>query len=346
MPHETLKILSPAGELVGDSPIDLNRTRELYEAMIVARVYDRKCTAMQKQGRLATYAPFEGQEACQIGAVAPLNADDWVVATYRDAAAMWFAGYPMVNLVLGRTGDERGGKTPEGVNVLPPSIIVGGHMIHSVGTAWADKIQANGRVSLTMFGDGATSEGDFHEAMNFAGVFDTPTVFFCQNNGWAISLPVEQQTAAESLVDKAVGYGMRGVRIDGNDLLAVVAATAAATEAARSGQGPTFIEALTYRVGPHTTADDPGRYRTEDLTNEWRGKDPIDRVRLYLQAESHWDEAWEAEVAETASQQVEDAVSEAEALAPFTTDEIFSAMFAEPTPPLLEQRTMLKRDGS
>ncbi|MDA2978681.1 MAG: pyruvate dehydrogenase (acetyl-transferring) E1 component subunit alpha [Actinomycetota bacterium] len=345
MPQDTLQILAPNGELVGDPPIDLDRIRELYEAMVVARVYDRKCTAMQKQGRLATYAPFEGQEACQIGAVAPLNADDWVVATYRDAGAMWFAGYPMVNLILGRTGDERGGKTPEGINVLPPSITVGGHMIHAVGTAWADKLQDTGRVSLTMFGDGATSEGDFHEAMNFAGVFDTPTVFFCQNNGWAISLPFEQQTAAESLVDKAVGYGMRGVRIDGNDLLAVVAAATTATEDARAGRGPTFIEAMTYRVGPHTTADDPGRYRTETLTDQWRAKDPIDRVRVYLEAQGQWTEAWEAGIAQAASQQVEDAVAEAEALEPFTGDEIFSAMFAEPTLPLLDQREMLRRDG-
>ncbi len=345
MPHQTLQILSEGGKLVGEPPITIERTRELYEAMVVGRVYDRKCTAMQKQGRLATYAPFEGQEACQIGAVAPLNTDDWVVATYRDAAAMWFAGYPMVNLLLGRIGDERGGKTPEGINVLPPSITVGGHMIHAVGTAWADKLQSSGRVSLTMFGDGATSEGDFHEAMNFAGVFATPTVFFCQNNGWAISLPFERQTAAASLVDKAVGYGMTGIRIDGNDLLAVVSATTQAVDAARAGEGPTFIEAMTYRVGPHTTADDPGRYRTEDLTNTWRDRDPIRRVRLHLQVNDAWDETWENEVTNNASTKVEDAVAEAEALEPLSGAEIFSAMFAQPTQPLIDQQAMFERDG-
>ncbi|MCB1247483.1 MAG: pyruvate dehydrogenase (acetyl-transferring) E1 component subunit alpha [Acidimicrobiia bacterium] len=345
MPHETLRILGEDGTLVGDAPIDIATTRDLYAAMVVGRVYDRKCTAMQKQGRLATYAPFEGQEACQIGAVAPLERRDWVVATYRDAAAMWFAGYPMVNLVLGRTGDERGGKIPEGVNVLPPSITVGGHMIHAVGTGWADKLKGSDAVSLTMFGDGATSEGDFHEAMNFAGVFATPTIFFCQNNGWAISLPFDQQTAAESLVDKAVGYGMPGVRIDGNDLFAVVSATTEAVQRARSGAGPTFIEAMTYRVGPHTTADDPGRYRTEDLTEQWRGRDPIDRVRHYLDANDAWDEAWEQGVADDASDQVEQAVADAEALEPFTGAEIFDAMFAEPTQSLVDQRAMLERDG-
>lgn len=345
MDHETLQILNEDGELVGDAPITIARTRELYEAMVVGRVYDRKCTAMQKQGRLATYAPFEGQEACQIGAVAPLNRDDWVVATYRDAAAMWFAGYPMVNLILGRTGDERGGRTPDGINVMPPSITVGGHMIHAVGTAWADKLQGTGRVSLTMFGDGATSEGDFHEAMNFAGVFATPTIFFCQNNGWAISLPVEKQTAAASLVDKAIGYGMPGIKVDGNDLLAVVSASTRAVDAARAGQGPTFIEAMTYRVGPHTTADDPTRYRTDDATSSWRDRDPINRVCLYLDANDAWDEAWERDVAAGASERVEEAVAEAEALAPLTADEIFSAMFATQTQPLIDQRAMLERDS-
>ena len=345
MPHETLQILGTDGELVGEPTIDLVRTRELYEAMVVGRVYDRKCTAMQKQGRLATYAPFEGQEACQIGSVAPLGADDWVVGTYRDAAAMWFAGYPMVNLILGRTGDERGGNIPEGIKVLPPSITVGGHMIHAVGTAWADKIAGTTNVSLTLFGDGATSEGDFHEAMNFAGVYATPTIFFCQNNGWAISLPFDQQTNAEALVDKAVGYGMRGTRVDGNDLLAVVAATEQAVAAARTGDGPTFIEAMTYRIGPHTTADDPGRYRTEDLTAEWRDRDPVDRVRKYLDRHDEWDEAWEAEVEEDASQQVEQAVVAAEALDPFVGDEIFDAMFAAKTAALVEQQAMLRRDG-
>jgi pyruvate dehydrogenase E1 component alpha subunit len=345
MPHETLQLLRPDGTLTGEAPVDLDTTRDLYQAMVVGRVYDRKCTAMQKQGRLATYAPFEGQEACQIGAVAPLHQNDWVAATYRDAAAMWFTGYPMVNLILGRTGDERGGQIPEGVNVLPPSITVGGHMIHAVGTGWADKIMGTDAVSLTMFGDGATSEGDFHEAMNFAGVFRTPTVFFCQNNGWAISLPFEQQTAAEALVDRAAGYGMPGTRVDGNDLFAVISATTEAVENARSGAGPTFIEAMTYRVGPHTTADDPGRYRTEDLTTEWQLKDPIIRVRNYLVANEAWDQEWEDTVAAEASEQVEQAVADAEALEPFSGDDVFDAMFAQPTKTLVDQRTMLRRDG-
>jgi len=345
MDTDTLQILAPSGVLVGDPPVSVEATRDLYRAMVVARVYDRKCTAMQKQGRLATYAPFEGQEASQIGSVAPLATGDWVVATYRDAGAMWFAGYPMVNLILGRMGDERGGRSPDGVNVLPPSITVGGHMIHAVGTAWADKIAGTGHVSLTLFGDGATSEGDFHEAMNFAGVFATPTVFFCQNNGWAISMPFDHQTAATTLVSKAEGYGMPGVRIDGNDLLAVVAATTEAMETARCGGGPTFIEAMTYRIGPHTTADDPARYRDDADVVAWHERDPLDRVKRYLDSCHAWDAAWEGEIAQDASDQVEAAVREAEALSPLTSDELFSGMFAEMTPSLIDQQKRLRRDG-
>jgi pyruvate dehydrogenase E1 component alpha subunit len=235
----------------------------------------------------------------------------------------------MANLILGRTGDERGGNAPEGVNVLPPSITVGAHMIHAVGIGWAEQITGSDRIAMTMFGDGATSEGDFHEAMNFAGVYRLPVVFVCQNNGWAISMPRERQTASETIAQKADGYGMPGVLVDGNDVLAVAAAAGTAVEAARTGAGPTLIEALTYRVGPHTTADDPGRYRGEADDAPWRGADPLARVRTHLREAGAWDEPWESELAERASAEVEDAVAEAESLEPFSAEEIFEGMYAE-----------------
>jgi pyruvate dehydrogenase E1 component alpha subunit len=300
---------------------------------------------MQRQGRLATYAPFEGQEAAQIGSVAALRHDDWLVATYRDAAAMWFQGYTWRNLFLGRMGDERGGQAPDGVNVLPPSITVGGHMIHAVGLGWGERLQGRDRVALTLFGDGATSEGDFHEAMNFAGVYATPTIFLCQNNGFAISMPRERQTSAEHLVDKAVGYGMPGVQVDGNDLLAVFAVVRDAVARARVGEGPTFIEALTFRIGPHTTTDDAGRYRTDDAVAQWRTRDPIDRVRAYLRAADVWDEAWEQETAAAASDEIEAAVAAAEALEPFEATAMFDRMYAQPTSAMDRQRGALRRDG-
>jgi pyruvate dehydrogenase E1 component alpha subunit len=340
-----LQILTPDGSLVAESPLGDAAVKRLYEAMVVSRVYDRKCSAMQRQGRLATYAPFEGQEAAQIGSVAALAPDDWLVATYRDAAAMWFHGYPMVNLILGRTGDERGGQPPEEVNVLPPSITVGGHMIHAVGIGMGERIRQRDRVALTTFGDGATSEGDFHEAMNFAGVYRAPVVFLCQNNGWAISMPRDQQTASATIAQKADAYGLPGIQVDGNDLLAVFHAAAAAVARARAGEGATLIEALTYRIGPHTTADDASRYRRAVAVDEWRERDPLDRVRTYLTARGAWDVAWETGVEERAAALVEVAVAEAEALEPLGPGDIFDGVFAEPTDALIRQRRMLERDS-
>jgi pyruvate dehydrogenase E1 component alpha subunit len=318
-------------------PITMEEMRGLYADMVEARTYDHKCMSMQRQGRLATYAPFEGQEAAQIGAAAALMPDDWVAATYRDAALMWRAGYPWRLLIAGRTGDERGGQAPEGVNVLPPSITVGGHMIHAVGLGWAEMLKGTDRVALTSFGDGATSEGDFHEAMNFAAVFHTPTVFLCQNNGFAISLPRSEQTISESIAIKADGYGMPGVQVDGNDVAAVLTVVREALETARSGGGPSLIEAITYRIGPHTTADDPTRYRDEGEAGEWQERDPLTRVRALLERAGGWSQEWQEEIEAAATRRVEGAVAEAEALPPPTAEEMFTRMYDEPTAPLRAQ---------
>lgn len=312
--------------------------RRLYRAMVFARIYDRKGTALQKQGRLATYAPFEGQEAAQVGSAAALDPDDWMAATYRDGAAMWMQGYPLELLLAGRTGDERGGSPPVHVPVLPPSITVGGHMVHAVGLGWAAKLRGESRIAITYFGDGATSEGDFHEAMNFAAVFSVPCVFFCQNNGWAISLPREEQTRSETIAQKAIAYGMPGVQIDGNDLLAVYQTTKEAIERARGGEGPTLVEAVTYRLGPHTTADDPGRYRAEALTEEWRRRDPLERVRLFLSEREVWSESWQQQIEKEAAEEVDLAIERAEGMSPLGPGEIFDAMFESLPPHLARQR--------
>ena len=332
-----LTLISPDGTVGDRLPITLEEMRRLYSDMVEARTYDHKCMAMQRQGRLATYAPFEGQEAAQIGAAAALRPDDWVAATYRDAALMWRAGYPWSLLVAGRTGDERGGQAPDGVNVLPPSITVGGHMIHAVGLAWAEALRGSDRVALTSFGDGATSEGDFHEAMNFAAVFSTPTVFLCQNNGFAISYPRAEQTRSESIAMKSEGYGMPGVLVDGNDVAAVFEVVSEAVTRARDGEGPTLIEAVTYRLGPHTTADDPSRYRDEDDTVEWREKDPLERVRLLLDRAGGWTPEWQAELETRASDVIEEAVAMAEALPQPTPEEMLLRMYEQPTSPIESQ---------
>jgi pyruvate dehydrogenase E1 component alpha subunit len=337
-------LLAPDGTLAeGIEPrLPPDEERRLYRAMVGARLYDRKGSALQRQGRLATYAPYEGQEAAQIGSAAALRPDDWMVATYRDAAAMAFHGYPRTLLLLGRMGDERGGSPPEGVNVLPPSITVGAHMLHAVGLAWAERLQGRDRVAATYFGDGATSEGDFHEAMNFAGVFRLPVVFVCENNHYAISVRVDRQTAAPTIAGKAEGYGMPGVLVDGNDLFAMYEATAEAVERARRGDGPTLIEALTYRVGPHTTADDPGRYRDEDEVAPWRDRDPLERVRRHLAASGAWTEEWQREIEAEESAALEAAVEEAEALPAQAMDDHPASAFAEATPPLRRQREALR----
>jgi pyruvate dehydrogenase E1 component alpha subunit len=341
--EELQQVLTPDGELVGEAPVGIEETRRLYRAMVAARLYDRKGAALQKQGRLATYAPFEGQEAAQIGSAAALRADDWMVASYRDAAAMSFHGYPRTLLLLGRMGDERGGSPPEGVNVLPPSITVGAHMLHAVGLAWAEKLQGRDRVAITYFGDGATSEGDFHEAMNFAGVYQAPVVFLCENNQYAISLRRDRQTAASTIAGKAEGYGMPGMFVDGNDLFAVYRATAEAVQRARSGGGPTLIEALTYRLGPHTTSDDPRRYRSDREEAEWRERDPVERLRRYLAALGEWTDGWQRSIEAEESAAIEEGVREAEALPRQRPGEIFESMFAEMTPQLKQQQSMLLR---
>jgi pyruvate dehydrogenase E1 component alpha subunit len=338
-------LINPDGTVRDRLPITLDEMRAIYADMVEARIFDDKSIAMQRQGRLATYAPFRGQEAAQIGAAVALRKDDWVVATYRDAALNWRAGYPWELLTLGRTGDERGGQVPDEVNILPPSITVGGHMIHAVGLAWAESLSGSDRIALTSFGDGATSEGDFHEAMNFAAVYKTPTIFFCQNNGYAISNPTSQQTRSESMEIKAAAYGMPGIRVDGNDVVAVLVAVREAASLARVGEGPSFVEAVTYRMGPHTTADDPTRYRTDEETKEWMGRDPLERVRLLLERQGAWSKEWQDELESQGSRRVETAVEWAEAVPEPTFQEMLARMYAEPTRPLRDQLEQGGADG-
>lgn len=329
--QQLLSLIDPDGSVRERLPVSSAELKSLYADMVEARVFDEKSIAMQRQGRLATYAPFRGQEAAQIGAAAALRAGDWVAGTYRDAALNWRAGYPWRLLILGRTGDERGGQVPEDVNILPPSITVGGHMIHAVGLAWAEKLKGTDRIVLTSFGDGATSEGDFHEAMNFAAVYQTPVVFLCQNNGYAISYPVSEQTKSETIAAKSAAYGMPGMRVDGNDVVAVLMAVRDAADRAREGEGPALIEAVTYRLEAHTTADDPGRYRPDDEAAEWEERDPLRRVRLILQRAGEWTADWQEEIESAAAATIEEAVEWAESVPEPTMTEMLGRMFADGT---------------
>jgi pyruvate dehydrogenase E1 component alpha subunit len=239
-------------------------------------------------------------------------------------------------------GNEEGSRAPDGVNMMPVSIPVGTHPLHAVGTAWAAKIKGDKIVTLSYFGDGATSKGDFHEAMNLAGVFKAPTLFFCQNNQFAISVPRKIQTASETIAQKAIAYGMDGIQVDGNDLFAVYAVTKEAVDKARSGGGATLIEGVTYRFGPHTTADDPTKYRKEDEIERWKPLDPLVRLRLYLKERGIWSDEVEKRMTEEAQKEINQAVIDAEAVPAPELEEIFKYVYAEMTPQLKEQMEYLK----
>ncbi|BDG59046.1 pyruvate dehydrogenase (acetyl-transferring) E1 component subunit alpha [Caldinitratiruptor microaerophilus] len=332
-----LQCLTPAGELAAPLPpgLDANRLVEIYRWMVRLRAFDSRALRLQRQGRLGTYAPYSGQEACQVCSVLPLQRTDWICPTYRDHGAMMVHGVPMANILRYWRGDEWGSHLP-GVYTLPISIPIATQCLHAVGLAWAARLRGTGQVAVAYFGDGATSQGDFHEAMNFAGVFRLPVIFFCQNNLYAISVPLARQTAAP-IVTKAAGYGVAALRVDGNDPIAVWAAVSQAAARARAGEGATLIEALTYRYGPHTTADDPTRYRSEDEVRQWQERDPITRLHRYLVHQGLWDAASEEALQEQVKAEVAAAVAEAESLHPAPTD-IFDYVYGEAPWYIREQR--------
>jgi pyruvate dehydrogenase E1 component alpha subunit len=336
---ERLQILDEVGEVrAGLEPaIDRESLRKMYIHMATARASDTKALKLQRQGRLGTFASSRGHEACQVGVALAMQGPDWLFPYFRDLGMYITLGYPLQDYFHYWMGNEAGLRTPEGLNVYPLAIPVASQILHAVGAGMAANYRERKIAVVTTFGDGATSEGDFHEAMNFAGVFKTPNVFVCYNNQFAISVPRSRQTASATIAQKAVAYGFRGVQVDGNDILAVYIATKEAAETARSGGGPTLIEAYTYRMGDHTTSDDASRYRTKDAVLEWEKKDPIVRFQLYLKKKGFWDEAYEKEVQDRASETVEKAVEAAEARPPAAVEDLFAFAYAALTPNLREQ---------
>ncbi len=287
------RILAPDGTPVGDTDVGLepDALRGMLRWMVLARRLDRECIALQRQGELTVYPGFEGQEAAQVGSALALATEDFVFPTFRELAAAIVRGVDPVRYLWYHRGTWHGGPyDPRATRFGPICIPTGTQLPHAVGHALGQKLDRLSSCTMAYFGDGAASEGDFHEAANLASVLHVPVVFLCQNNGWAISVPTAAQTAGE-IWKRAAGYGMPGVRVDGNDVLAVYRATRDAAERARAGGGPTLIEALTYRVGAHTTADDPARYRGDDEVDRARVFDPIVRFRSWLEREGHVDEA-------------------------------------------------------
>ncbi len=341
---ERLRILGEDGRAAPDLDPGLPDAtlRAFYERMVLTRAADAKALKLQRQGRLGTYAPSLGHEAAQVGLASAMSRDDWFFPYFRDLGAFLTLGYPLADYYYFWMGNEAGLRTPDGLNIFPIAIPVGSQIPQAVGAGMAAKRLKPGVAVVTTFGDGGTSEGDFHEGLNFAGVFHTPNVFVCIDNQFAISVPRSRQSAAATLAQKALAYGFPGVQVDGNDVLAVFAATREALTTARNGGGPTLIEAYTYRMGDHTTSDDAARYRTKEEVQEWERRDPLARFRLYLGRKGLWDEASEQEIQAAAAALVEKAVADAESRPPASADDVFASTFAAMPPDLEAQLAELK----
>ncbi len=322
----------------------------LYKAMVVTRVTDERCLNLQRQGRIGFYVPSTGQEASVIGSAYAMRATDWIVPSYRETGAWLLRGFPvqdLINELYGNAADKtKGRQMPNhqsfaAGHMVSVSSPIGTQITQAVGVAMAAKIRKQDTVVLTYFGDGSTSSNDFHVGLNFGGVFKSPVVFFCQNNGWAITLPRERQTASETIAQKAVAYGFDGLRVDGNDVLAVYEVTRKAVDKARAGGGPTLIEAVTYRMGPHSTSDDPNRYREAAECEAWAKKDPIARFRRYLAERGLLTDPQDAAMREEAKETVNAAIVSAEKNGPPALETIFSDVYASLTPQLAAQRDEL-----
>jgi len=308
--------------------------RSLYRSMLLGRRLDERMVRLQRQGRIGTFAPTKGQEAAQVGSIYTLRPTDWMVPSFRETAAMIWRGWPIEKLLLFFSGHLEGGQPAPEQHDLPITIPVATQLPHAVGLAYAAQYRGDDVVVMAYFGDGATSEGDFHEAMNFAGVWHVPVVFVCQNNQWAISVPLKKQTHSRTIAQKALAYGLPGIQVDGNDVLAVYAATREAVERARAGDGPTLIECVTYRLGVHTTADDPTKYRSDLEVAMWEQKDPLTRFRAYLEKRNLLEEGIEQRV----DDEIAEAVRRFEATPPADPLVMFDHAYAELPPDVQAQR--------
>jgi 2-oxoisovalerate dehydrogenase E1 component alpha subunit len=342
LPEQTqpLRLVSPDGTAAGDLDVGLepDRLRALLRWMILARRLDRECIALQRQGELTVYPGFEGQEAAQVGSVFALGPEDFVFPSFRELAAALVRGVDAVQYLWYHRGTWHGGPyDPRATRFAPICVPVATQIAHGVGYAMGLKLDGASGCSLSYFGEGSASEGDFHEAANLAGVFGAPAILFCQNNGWAISVPASEQTAGE-IWRRAEGYGMHGVRVDGNDVLAVYDVTRRARDRAVAGEGPTLIEAMTYRMGAHSTADDDRRYREAEDVERWRTLDPIPRYRTWLVSAGHADEAFVRSCDEEAERWVSEVRADITATPAPPAAWMFDWAFAEPPASLARQR--------
>ena len=319
---------------------------DAYARLVTGRRINDQANALVRQGRMAVYPSSHGQEACQVAAAAVLGGQDWLFPTYRDSVAVVSRGVDPLQVLTLLRGDWHAGYNPYELKVAPQATPLATQLLHAVGVAHAAKLKGEDTVVLAMCGDGATSEGDFHEALNFAAVFHVPVVFFVQNNEYAISVPLKNQTVAPSLAHKAIGYGMPGERVDGNDLAALLAVLGTAVARAREGGGPALVEAHTYRMQAHTNADDATRYRAQEDVEKWVPRDPLLRMRTYLRGLSLLDDAAEERIAadaEAVAARMREGLNAETELDPM---DLFRYVYTQPTPQLREQAEMLRGELS
>jgi pyruvate dehydrogenase E1 component alpha subunit len=330
------KVISPEYE----PKIDDATLNKMYRIMKLARIADIRALQYQRQGRMLTFAPVQGQEAAQIGTMAALLPTDWISPAFREHAAMLYHNVPLENIYLYWFGNERGSRVPDDVNVLPVNIPIGSQYGHAAGLAYASKLLKNNQqVAVTYIGDGGTSHGEFYEGLNFGATFNVPMIGIIQNNQWAISTPRRKATKADTLAQKAVAVGVPGIQVDGNDVLAMYAVVKEAAERARKGEGPTLIEAFTYRLGPHTTSDDPTIYRKNEEVEEWKLKDPLIRFKAYMISKGLLDDKKEAALDEELEAHVKAVFEKVEKEGPVVSvDEVFDHTFATLTDELKEQK--------
>lgn len=340
---ESLSILSADGTLDAElepqiPDADLKR---LYTTMLTAWRYDERCLQLQRQGRIGTYGPARGQEATPLGVAYVLRDEDWFVPSYRESAGYLWRGWSIERLLTYWGGHEHGCVVPEGINDLPFAVPIASQCQYAMGIAWGCKLRNGGTVCACFVGDGGTSQGDFHESLNFAAVFNAPLVMVVQNNHWAISLPRHKQTASQTIAQKATAYGLDAIQVDGNDILAVIVAVREAVEKARTGGGPSLIEAVTYRLAMHTTADDPRKYRSDEEVAEWEARDPLPRFAAYLRKKKLLDDQAESMMEGEIRKQIDAAIEKYEKYRhdPY---ELFKHMYEEMTPELQRQLAELE----
>jgi len=345
---EYLSVLNEKGEVDEELEPDLPEELlvKLHRFMLLNRRFDERMLSLQRQGRIGTFAPIKGQEASQLGAVALLEEDDWLFPSFREMAAETWRGKTLESVLLSYGGYNEGGLIPEGLNNLPVAIPVSTQLPHAVGVAYGLKYREEKAIAMAFFGDGGTSEGDFHESLNFAAVFQTPVVFVCQNNQWAISIPRSHQTHSKTLAQKALAYGIPGIQVDGNDILAVYVAAKECIDRARSGEGPGMIECVTYRMSVHTTADDPKRYRKDEEVEEWAERDPLTRFQKYLTDKGLLSEEEIDSLEEEIKKEIKEAVDSYEKKQKDLGDplEMFDHVYDELPPHLEKQREELKQE--